>query len=101
MGIYFNHSVIYLIKFKDGFTIIIATSKDTDARLVESNFYKQDPEYWLKFIPNQFCKKIISLDFDVKLTEKEQANLNILLKKHESEIESHGLFDINSMSDTY
>ncbi len=103
MGIFYDYSIEYLIKLKNGEYIKVVSSQESEDRLVNSNYYKknQDSIFNAKKLYNLLlAPKLIHIhDFDIFLTDKEKNKLGELLKLHEY-IE-HGWYEVSSMTTTY
>lgn len=97
MGIYSNHGIEYRIQIDNNLPIILVTIKESDARLVVSDWFLQRKERWFS-IYDTFENIIEMNNFDIKLTEKEKILLNKILNINSEAIVSHNWFDVNYIS---
>ena len=103
MGMYADHGVEYWVVLKNGERIRIASTKDTDERLLQSRFYADRKDTWLSgdTLYGRGCfMDRITCDIDMVLTDQEKIKLDSLLQAHPHEIVDHGWFDVNSISST-
>ena len=68
--------------------IIIANTKNTDKRLLASDYYKQNEERWFKTVSPTRINDIFSL------TESEQEYLDFILKEFGEAITDHGWYEV-------
>jgi hypothetical protein len=103
MGIFANHYIEYIIILKNGEQITILTEKDTDERLVDTNYYKKQHEKWFeKSYTKNWCELIPNNEIDdFVLTEQEKDLIKTTLKKNEGNVRIHGWFDVNSIGSSY
>jgi hypothetical protein len=76
MGMYANHGVEYHVVLRDGKTIVIASTKNTDDRLQQSHFFKVREAEWLSvetmYRNGSFVNRIVDHDLDIQLTDQER-----------------------------
>lgn len=95
MGIYSNHGLEYRIQIDNNSTIILVNIKESDARLVISEWFLLRKEKWFSIF-NAFEKVIENLDnFDIKLNENEEEKLHKILNVYSESKVSHGWFEVN------
>ena len=92
MGIFSQRGLIYYVILSKNEKIPINTIKDTDSRLLESDYLKQlggKDEYIL----DAYCSEHCTLVFpDIQLTKSEQDLLDTHLKRND--VKSHGWYDV-------
>jgi hypothetical protein len=101
MGVYADHGVEYHVTRKGSHAhIAIAPMARTDDRLLESKYYKARKGTWFDGVyRGSFTRKIEDADFDVQLTEAEQAWLDELLSA--GDVVEHGWYEVNVLSSTH
>ena len=98
MGIYYDHGVEYIVVTKNHKYTIVPL-KDADKRLEASEYYKERKDSW--FNEGSSFRRPIEGEIDIELTESEKDLLESVLKVHESNVESHGWYDVQYLYDTY
>lgn len=96
MGIYPDHGLEYHLVLRDERHIVVICSKETDDRLVESEYYKSRKGSWFQDLSTR-CK-LIEESVDIQLTDAEKAKLDMMMKSHGENIVSHGWHDVLSIS---
>lgn len=97
---YYKILTSYIDKYKvipfweDG-KIIIANTKNTDKRLMESSYYKERCETW--FEDNDFRQTPINI-VDIELTSDEKDYLEFILTNFKDAVIRHGWYDVNYYS---
>ena len=100
MGIYFDHGIEYRIKFTNNSYHIIANTKATDDRLVQSQYYKDRKSEW--FQVNSSQRQFISNELpDMHLSEEEKQKTDTIFQDRKDDIIEYGWYDVIYMSDTY
>lgn len=103
MGVYADRGVEYHVVMDDGARVVIAATKDTDVRLLVSEFYRARRATWFgAHTTRPFCRAIdAGQALDVRLTDDERARLAAALEPPHQPVRSvreHGWFDVNVMS---
>ena len=106
MGIYPDHGVEYIVFLKSETLqvekLIIASTKDTDDRLVQSEYYKKRKDEWFTTFHGLYDKcEPINDYIDIELTETEKELLNKVINRNPGEIQKHGWYDVWHFYSTY
>ena len=103
MGVYTDHGIEYHVVCKDGKRFIVASTHDTDTRLLESKFYKVREGTWTSddmYRRGSYMNKIVAKNFDIELTQHEWASLEKVIGQYHDVILEHGWYEVNSVSTT-
>lgn len=97
MGLYAAHGVEYHLILSNKRRVVLLSQRDTDDRLVQSEYFKQRREGWFDDVYRRcWCTRI---EGDVlTLTPEEREKLQLEIGKYGDRIESHGFFDVNTMT---
>ena len=101
MGIYPDHGIEYHIVLKDQKRYVIAGTKATDDRLRQSKYLEARYDKWMTLCQTQ-CIPLQDVDeLDVELEDREKESLDKLLKIHDTNVLTHGWYDVCTIYDTY
>ena len=102
MGIYYDHGIEYHVNTIDSNgcikNFVIVSTKDSDVRLLNSDYFKNNINTWFTKYSEYKCK--IHNDI-IKLTPKEEEYLQYVLEKNSNSIIDHGFYEIITISTTY
>jgi hypothetical protein len=102
MGIYSDHGIEYHV-VRGGRRVCIASTRQTDARLLASDYYARRKDSWFSRHVT-WCVKIDETDLDVALTAGERTLLDATLQtsnEKKEENTTHGWYDVQTLTDTY
>jgi hypothetical protein len=91
MGIYYNHSIVYMIDGK-----IVINGNESDNRLVLSKFYKNNQKNWFNLNISETIIKIYEY-VDIELTNDEKVSIKNLI----SDDSEHGWYHFFDFGDSY
>lgn len=89
MGIYFDHGIEYYV-INGEKKIVLVNTKQSDERLLKSQYYLEREEGWLSVI--SMAPK--ECDPDIELTDVEKSRLNLLLSIYPNA--KHGWYEVAS-----
>lgn len=99
MGIYIEHGVEYRVVLKDGSFIKIATTRDTDERLTQSQYFNDNKKTW--FNNHTSFAKLLAHTADLELYNNEHTNLQKEIEQHGDDVDHHGWYEVNYTSTTH
>lgn len=92
---YFDVLAQYIAKYKKnaswGEIITIASTKQTDGRLLKSEYYRQRKETWLDGFEPHSCKLS---NIDIKLTDEEKGTLTFIINGLGEQVVDHGWYEV-------
>ena len=101
MGIYFDHGLEYHVVL-GGKHVCIASTRQTDARLLASKYYADRKASWFADCFVARCVKIEDADVDIMLTESERAKLDLHVVNVANVANVvNGWYDVVTVTDTY
>lgn len=101
MGLFVDRGVQYRLVLASGRVVVFLSTKDTDARLVESEYYKSNCATWFSDAYKRAESALYIPEAPIDMTELEACELRARLSSFaKDEVVQHGWYDVVSMSST-